>query len=272
MSKNKIAMITGAAKGLGYELAKLSSSEYQKLILIDIDEQNLRRASEELKENQNSIEIEAYPVDLSKLESVENLLEKVKEPVDLLINNAGYVSGGKFEEVSRKNHIKTIQINQIAPMLFCHEFISRSKKHHRNIKIINIASASAFIGFPGASSYASSKWGLLGLSETIDEEAFKSPSPSQVQVTVACPSYIQTNLFKGAKPPRFQKMLEPTSLALKIWKASQKNQFLVCAPLLVSWTPFIKAVLPRFLWRHFFRLMNVHQGMKTWSGSQPTKP
>lgn len=266
MSKNEIVIITGAAKGLGYELAKLSSTEYQKLILIDIDEHSLIEASKTLKTDQNSIE--TYTVDLSEPEAIEKFLNESNEPIDLLINNAGYVSGGKFENISRSDHIKTIQTNQIAPMLLCHEYISRSKKQHRDLKIINIASASAFIGFPEASSYASSKWGLLGLSETIDEESFKDSSSSHVQVTVACPSYIQTKLFKGAQPPRFQKMLEPKSLALKIWKASKKNKFLVCAPWFVSWTPLIKAILPRLLWRQFFRLMKVHQGMKTWSGNR----
>lgn len=261
----KNILITGAASGLGRELCLQLSGPQTTIFAFDKNDQGLKQLKRQL--NATDDQFKAFNIDLSDLDGLQNLLEAFKTPIDFLINNAGVIPGGYFQNVNMAAHVDCHHVNYLSPMLLTHHFLNQSISTQRPLHILQIASASALIGFPQASSYAASKWALLGLSESIYRE-LSDQNIDWIHLTVACPSYINTDLFAGAKPPLFQKALNPTKLAATILEAVERKQFIVKAPAMINLIPLLKALLPFRIWNLFLKKMGVDKGMKTWKQHQ----
>ncbi len=146
-------------------------------------------------------------------------------PITGLINNAGVVFGGEFEQVSLEQHLNTFRINTEGLMATSHAFIEdliQAKEGY----LVNIASASAFVGLPYGSTYAASKWAVVGFSESIRLE-LDVRKIKHVHVTTVCPSYISTGMFDGVKTPMFTPMLTPGKVVNSIIKGMQKKTALL---------------------------------------------
>jgi len=137
-------------------------------------------------------------------------------------------------------------------------------------RLIQVASVSALLGFPLAASYSASKWGVLGFSESLDLELRELKSP--LKITVACPSYIQTPLFAGAKPPLFTSTLQPDVVAKRILKKSAHGKFLVIDPIFMRAAPLLKALIPHRIWQPLVRSLGANRGMRSWSGRSGIPP
>ena len=106
-----------------------------------------------------------------------------------------------------EKHQLTYFINTLGPVALTHafmsDFLSNTEAH-----IVNIASASGFVGLPYGSTYASSKWAMIGFSDSLRLEMLER-GLKQVRVTTVCPSYIATGMFQGVKPPMMIPWLKP---------------------------------------------------------------
>ncbi|MGB7492503.1 MAG: SDR family NAD(P)-dependent oxidoreductase, partial [Thermoanaerobaculia bacterium] len=124
---------------------------------------------------------------------------------------------------------------------------------------------SGLVPLPWGSTYASSKWAVLGFTESIRQEMAEL-GHKHVGVTTVCPGYVDTGMFDGVRPPLLMPFLKPEQLVEKVRTAILKRQEMVLEPYLVKLTPLLKGILPRFLSDGLADLMGVTTGMKSWSG------
>jgi short-subunit dehydrogenase len=144
--------------------------------------------------------------------------------------------------------------------VFLPDLISRPESH-----LVNVASASGLIGLPYGATYASSKWGVVGFSESVRAELAEQGQP-HVGVTTVCPSYVSTGLFDGARPPLTTRVLTPERVAALTVRAVRRRRSWVLTPWLVKITPAATALLPTPLADRVSRLLGVTSGMASWKG------
>lgn len=263
--QSKRALITGGARGIGLALARRLATEGAELLLIDIDDDALRQAAARISSDGGRAR--TYVADVTDVESILALRDRIHAdggPIHILINNAGVVHGGAFLDVPLERHIQTYEVNTLGLVAMTHAFlpdlIAVAEGH-----LVNVSSASGFIGLPFGSTYASSKWSVIGFSESIRLE-LEMMGHRNVGVTTVCPSYVSTGLFEGAKPPRTTRFVTPERLAVLTVAAIKRNRPFVLTPWLVKLTPLLKGVLPRRLFDMVTGLLGTTIGMQDWQG------
>ena len=261
---DKRVLITGSGHGLGRELAKTFAKAGCEIIVTDRDIDRVNETVNLLtKSNQRAF---GYAMDVTNPVSVQDVHDHVLSehgPIDILINNAGIVCGGTFENVSLERHKAIYDVNCFGPVTVTHtllsELLTRPESH-----IVNIASASALMPLPFAATYASSKWAVLGFSESLREE-LRLTGHGHVHVTSVCPGYIATGMFHGAKTPFLMPMLTPQSLANEVVRAVQSDVEIVRTPWQVKLLPLLNALLPRWLLRLVGDKLGVLDSMSNWN-------
>ncbi len=261
--KNKTVLITGGASGIGKIMARLILERNAKVIIWDIDEENINQTVAEFS---NKGEIFVYKVDVSKLEQIQAVAKKVKSEVgfvDVLINNAGVLVGKYFNEHSLSDISKTMEINALAPMLVSKEFLGDMLEQNSG-HICNIASSGGLLSNPKMSVYVASKWSLVGWSESLRLEM--KQMAKNVKITTIMPYYINTGMADGVKSKI--PILEPEPTALTIVKAIEKNKKLISIPGYVyRLTRFTQAVLPLKLFDWFVGdILGVYKSMENFKG------
>jgi all-trans-retinol dehydrogenase (NAD+) len=259
------ALITGAASGIGKAIAGRFAREGAELILVDLDEPRLKAVAAELATRGASVR--SYRLDVTDTAGILALRDQVHAdggPIDVLVNNAGLVFGGPFTEVPLQKHLATYQVNVLGLVALTHAFLpdlmGRPDGH-----LVNLASASGFVGLPYGSTYASSKWAVIGFSESILLE-LELQGHRHVHVTTVCPSYVSTGLFDGAKAPLTTSLLTPEKVADKVTAAVLANRRFVRTPWLVKVTPMLKGVLPFPLFYAIAAVLGVNTSMLEWKG------
>ncbi len=264
--RDKNVLITGGANGIGKLMGiKAIKKGVENLIIWDINEENLEKTYRQLKAMHMS-NIHPYLVDISNIKDIEKNGTKVLLDignVDILINNAGVVTGKPFIEHSSKDIEKTIDINVKGVMhttrVFLPDMIRQGFGH-----VVNIASASGLVPLPNGSVYGSSKWAVLGWSESLRVELERMAG--DLHVTTICPSYIDTGMFEGVKAPLLAPLLKPEDIVNKIFKATEKNKQILYAPAIVNLIPFLKGILPSRALDMAAQFLGVYQSMDTFRG------
>ncbi len=239
----KRVLITGAARGLGKEIARAFAGEGAEVVLTDLDAESVEATREELESA--GARCRAYPLDVTDREAileVRDALHRDAGAIDILVNNAGVVFGGPFLDVPLDKHQLTYRVNVEGVVAVTHAFmpdVVASPRGH----LVFIASASGYVGLPGGSTYASSKWAAIGFAESIRAE-LKHLGHRQAGVTTVCPTYIDTGMFEGVAPPKTTGMLDAAALAGKVVEAVKRRRVWVREPWIVKITPFLKHGLP----------------------------
>ncbi len=263
--KDKRVLITGSARGIGLSLARRFGAEGAQVILTDMKADLLEAAAEDLR----STGAKVYPhvLDVTDTAAIGDVRERIHDeggPIDVLVNNAGVVFGGPFLGVPFEKHALTLRINTLGPVAMTHAFlgdlVSRSEAH-----LVNIASASGFVPLPYGSTYATSKWAMIGFSESIRRE-LEMLGHRHVRVTTVCPSYVSTGLFDGVRPPLLAPLLTPDRLTEKVIRAVKRNRVFLLTPWLVKLAPPLVALLPTWLSDRIAWSLRVSTGMEHWHG------
>ena len=267
MSKldGKRVLITGGAQGIGLEMARKFAGRGADVVIADLNEAKLPEAKSQIEAL--GVAAWGFPVDVTNPTSIASLKAQVAAeagPIDVLVNNAGIVFGGAFTETPLDRHLKTYEVNTLGVVAMTHAFlpslIERPEGH-----LVNISSASGFIGLPYGSTYASSKWAVIGFSESIRAE-LKVLGHDHVRVTIVCPSYIGTGMFEGAEAPKATSILEPEYLAEKVVRAVERNRIHVLEPWMVKVTPLLRELLPTALYDKISHLFGADTSMASWTG------
>ena len=263
--QGKKVLVTGGASGIGKAIAERCAAAGGELVLVDLNETALRDVGAEFE--RRGIRVRTYALDVTDTSRITGLKEQIARDVgriDVLVNNAGLVFGGGFLDVPLEKHLTTYRVNTLGLVAMTHAFLpdllAGSDGH-----VVNVASASGYIGLPFGATYASSKWAVIGFSESLALE-LELQGQKHVHVTSICPSYVSTGLFDGAKAPFMTRLLTADRVADLTVRAVLANKPQVRTPWLVPLTPVMKALLP---FRAFYRMaamLGVNTSMMKWRG------
>ena len=261
----KRVLITGAARGLGKAIAARFAAAGAEVVLTDLDDDALAATRDDLAAG--GARCRAYRLDVTDGEGILEVREALHRDagsVDVVVNNAGVVFGGPFLEVPLERHTLTYRVNVEGVVAVTHAFlpdvIAAPGGH-----LVFIASASGFVGLPGGSSYASSKWAAIGFAESIRAE-LRHLGHRHVGVTTVCPTYVDTGMFAGAAPPKTTTMLDPAQLAGKIVDAVEHRRVWVREPWIVKVTPLLKHGLPTPVADFLSDALGASSSMDHWQG------
>lgn len=228
MAGQKFTLITGASKGIGYELAKLFAKDNKNLILVSRKKEDLMVVKNEIL-NEYNVEILCVAIDLSKNESIEGLLKEIDEKniiIENLVNNAGIGSFGYFDEIDEKRDMALISLNINAPTILIKRILPKMKLR-REGGILNIASTAAFVGGPKMSTYYSSKAYILTLSEAIYEEC----KEYGIKVSCVCPGPVKTSFQEDAGIVKSEKakkyLMDAKDVAKESYEGFKKGKAII---------------------------------------------
>lgn len=188
--KDKVVFITGAARGIGYEIAQAFLEEGAKVMISDINEESLEKALEGLSENAAGI-----ACDVSKEEDVKRAVDATVEQfgsIDILINNAGLQHVAMIEDFPAAKFEQMLKIMLVGPFLTTKYALPYMKEKNFG-RIINISSINGLIGFAGKSAYNSAKHGVIGLTKVTALET----AEYNITANAICPGYADTALVRG---------------------------------------------------------------------------
>jgi len=194
--EKKIALITGASRGIGEEIARRLAKEKVNLALIARDENKLKKIKDELlKEN---VEIFILPIDLTENNAPKFVIEKVIEyfgGLDILINNAGTALSKPLLETSEEEWNNLMTINAKVPYFLCKYAIPYLKKSEIPT-IINISSVVGYKGYINQSAYTASKHALHGFTKVLAQEVHEYG----IRVHLISPGGVATDLVNKVRP------------------------------------------------------------------------
>ena len=194
---NKTALITGASKGIGRELAILFAEKRCNIVLVARSEKELRELKEELRNKHALSTVLMLVKDLSLPDAAQELFDEIKareiDP-DYLVNNAGFGDYGAFADTSWERYEKMIALNVTTLTHLTHLIVNdwRGRKHGR---ILNISSTAAFQPGPMMAVYFATKAFVLHLSEAIGDEL----KEDHITVTALCPGPTDTHFGEESK-------------------------------------------------------------------------
>jgi 3-oxoacyl-[acyl-carrier protein] reductase len=186
--KGKSALITGAAQGIGKDIALGMAREGANIAIADVNIESAQSTSQEV--NSLGVKSIALKLDVSNQDSVTETFKTFIEEfntLDILVNNAGITRDGVLLRMKEEDWDAVLNINLKGTFLCSKEAIKIMRKQ-RSGKIISISSVVAFMGNPGQANYSSSKAGLIGLTKTIAKEY----ASRGIRANAVAPGFIQT--------------------------------------------------------------------------------
>jgi 3-oxoacyl-[acyl-carrier protein] reductase len=206
--EGKVALVTGASRGIGLAIARSLARMGAKLALCARDSRKLESAAGEFgRAGTTAIPI---PADVSRTGDIDSLVQKTEQslgPIEILVNNAGIGYFGPVQEASESNWNAVLDTNLKAVFLLS-KAVAPGMIRLRSGHIVNIASLAGKNAFAGGAVYCASKWGLLGLTQCIAEDL----RPYGIRVSAVCPGTVATDFSPHAGKDT-TKMLQPADVA-----------------------------------------------------------
>ncbi|MGA2641494.1 MAG: SDR family oxidoreductase, partial [Spirochaetia bacterium] len=189
------ALITGASSGIGKAFAETLAAKGVNVILVARSKHKLDALAAQLKKK-HKVAADVIVADLSKEKAPDAVFARVQRlhrQVDILINNAGFGTYGRFHDLSVDDDHREIMLNVVALVRLTHLFLQRMVKRGEGI-VVNVASAAAFQPAPFMAVYGASKSFVLSFSEALWAE-YRSQG---IRVLAVCPGPTETNFFRVA--------------------------------------------------------------------------
>ena len=189
----KTVLITGSSSGIGKEIARVLAKDYDVILHYNNGYESAKLLKEELDKKYNRDYL-MVKCDLSKEVEIDNMLNTIYKrynSIDILINNAGIAIDTLFEDKTKDNFMKTLDINLIAPFLLCKKIGPKMKENKYGV-IINISSTNGIdTSYIESLDYDASKAGLISLSKNLAN--YFAP---YVRVNTICPGWVNTEMNK----------------------------------------------------------------------------
>ena len=192
--EGKVAIVTGASRGIGRDIALLFAKEGAKLTLTARSEDALKALSDEIKKN-GGAEPLCVPLDVKNSEKVDELVDKTLDKfgrVDILVNNAGMTRDGLLLRMSDEDWDEVLDTNLKGAFL-CLRAVAKPMMRQRAGRIINMASVIGLIGNAGQANYAASKAGLIALTKS----AAKELGSRNILINAIAPGFIDTEMTQA---------------------------------------------------------------------------
>lgn len=263
----EIILITGAGSGLGRMMALRFAKLGARLVLWDVNTKGNEETAQKVREI-NGLAY-CYQCDISNRQQVYSMAEKVRQEignVDILINNAGIVTGKRFLDCSDDLIEKTMQVNAISHFWTVKAFLpSMIQRNHGHI--VSIASAAGLFGSVGMTDYSASKFAAVGFNESLGME-LDLLGKDGVFTTTVCPFYINTGMFDGVqtKYDMLMSILEPEFVVNRIMDAILSNQEIIMIPRMVYLLNYMKGVIPVHVYYYLSHVFGISTSMDTFKG------
>ena len=234
----EVALITGAARGIGRAFAEAYVREGATVAIGDLDLEVAERTAGEIGPR-----AAAFALDVTDRASFERFLDAVEArfgAVDALINNAGIMLLGPFVDEDDATARRMVDINvhgvMLGMKLALPRFVARGEGH-----LINIASAAGKAPYPGGATYCGTKHFVVGVSETVRGEL----RGTGVDLSVVMPVVVDTELASGVGTPRGIPRIKPEDVAEAIVETLRRPRFDVYVPRSIGPLTALSAITPR---------------------------
>jgi len=224
-TKNCTTLITGGLGGIGFALAKEAAKDKNSIVLVQRSQNE--QANQELL-NLGAKSVVQIQKDFTKDDAVQSLIKELKDQeieVDILINNAGILTGGLIEEQKDEDISRMLDVNLKSLILLSKAFIPQMLKRKKG-KIVNNASVSGVMCIPCASTYAASKAGVVSFTKCIKQELEGTGVSTLVMITPGIKTEMYDeikNLYSGHLKLDFLSAISPEEWAKKVWTCVQKD-------------------------------------------------
>ncbi|KAL9970364.1 hypothetical protein ACROYT_G022723 [Oculina patagonica] len=271
--KKDIALVTGAASGIGRLIALRLAAKGCKVVIWDINSDGLDVVAKEIEAAGGVAH--PYKCNLRDRNEINKTAKEVKEEVGevtLLVNNAGIVTGKKLLDISAEEILATFDVNSLSHFWTIKEFLPSMMQHNHG-HIVSIDSICGYVGVAGLVDYCSSKFAAAGLMASLRQE-LASQGKTGIQLTTVCPSLITTGMFDGVKL-RFPNLLgfsalTPEYAASKIVDAIEKNQTVLMMPRGAYLAAALRNLLPEKADDLLLKFLGFDKAMNTFTGRQKT--
>lgn len=193
MVQAQVVLITGAAQGIGFELAKAFAEVGAKVVLTDLHEEQVVRSANSLK--MAGFDVRGLKCDVTNEQEIIKTVKQTEAAygrIDILINNAGLQHVAHIEEFPTEKYELLVKVMLIAPFIATKHVFPIMKKQQFG-RILNMASINGLIGFAGKAAYNSAKHGVIGLTKVAALEG----AEHGITVNALCPGYVDTPLVRN---------------------------------------------------------------------------
>lgn len=201
--KDKVALITGSASGIGKEMAELFAKEGAKVVIADLNEAAAKTEAELISSHQGKAMYIA--MDVTKESDVDNGVEKVIKQfgeIDILVSNAGIQHIDPIDKLALQDWKKLLAIHLDGAFLTTRACIRSMYRSGRGGSIIYMGSVHSKEASPLKAPYVTAKHGLIGLCKVVAKEGAKN----NVRANVICPGYVETPLVKKQIPEQAKEL------------------------------------------------------------------
>jgi len=207
--KDRVALVTGGARGIGQAIAMTFAREGADIVVADVNLEIAQKTALEIEAlGRKALALE---MDLTNYEKVEEGINKILDKmgkVDILVNNAGITKDNLLLRMSQADWDAVINVN-LKGTFNCIKAVTRPMIKQRSGRIISIASIIGLMGNPGQANYAASKAGIIALTKTVAKEL----ASRNINANAVAPGFIQTEMTAKLPEDIKKKMLEAIPLA-----------------------------------------------------------
>ena len=264
-------LVTGGAQGMGLLIACGAAERGAHVAIWDLNDKALPDAASRISAARRSDDqiVVSDAVDVGDPVAVSGAAERLRASfgeMDVLVNNAGVVSGKRLVDLSPEEVLRTLRVNTAALFwttgAFLPSMIERGEGH-----IVTMASAGGLIGVPGLSDYCASKFGAVGFHESLRNE-LRRTAPG-VRTSLICPFFVDTGMFAGVRTrfPFLLPILEPSRVAKAAVRAIEKDRAMVVLPWFIHSLKLLR-LLPAGWLDPIAAFFGIHSAMDTFSGRQ----
>jgi 2-dehydro-3-deoxy-L-rhamnonate dehydrogenase (NAD+) len=229
---NRVAIVTGAAQGLGLAITKRFVMAHASVAMVDINLHGVREAAQNLLSA--GAPVAAFACDVSDSTAVKNMVAAVLDrysQIDILVNNAGIAAGiARLQDVTDDHWHRVLSVHLTGTFYCCRAVIPHMIARNAG-RIINVASVAGKEGNPNMAPYSAAKAGIIGLTKSLAKEVAKQ----NILVNVITPGVIETSLINELTPEQARYMTERIPMgrigrpeevaALVHWLASDEVSF-----------------------------------------------
>lgn len=232
MLNDKVAIITGGTRGIGFAIAKKFLENNAKVVILGSRKETVDKALENLKEENKNYEIDGYYPDLTNENEVRETFEKVKEKynhIDILVNNAGVSSSMPIENYTMDEYERVENLN-IKSVFVCSKEVLPYLKETKGV-ILNTSSMASIYGQPSGVMYPTSKFAVNGMTKSLAREVAKFG----IRVNAVAPGITNTDMVKNLP----ENVIEPLIKSIPLGRIGEPediaNAFLFLASPLASY-------------------------------------
>lgn len=198
--RSKVAIVTGAGRGIGREIALSLAQEGAKVVVNDVDIRSIDSVVREIKKMGGGVL--GFRADISRSQEVHRMVQEsleYYEKIDILVNNAGIMSVASIFDLQERDWDKVFSVN-VKGVFLCSRFVIEHMVKRKTGKIVNISSIAGKTGEPNLASYCASKFAVIGLTQVMAREL----APYKINVNAVCPGFIDTVMFDAFEEKKAQ--------------------------------------------------------------------